>query len=62
MKLGEILTTEEELIKSGFRIENDLIKTVNVNVIGHVGNAVTLEVVGNNQFIFAGYCNTSNLG
>ena len=62
MKLEDIIKKDKDIIAAGNSIENNIIETVNINVIGHFGNCPTLEVFCSNVSPFSGYNNIANLG
>ena len=43
-------------------VKNDMIKSMDINIIGHFGNLPALEVRCLNSYPFHGYNNLSNLG
>lgn len=54
--------TRQDLEAEGYTIENNLLKSVDVNVVAHFGNCCCLEIVCENVNAIAGYNNTKNLG
>jgi len=62
MKLNDIIKTQKDIIADGNSIENNIIETVDINVIAHFGNCPCFEITGFNVGCFAGYNNTQNLG
>ena len=54
----DIVKTEEALKELGYRIENNIIEKIDVNIVGHFGNITTLEVFLKNCCLFSQY----NLG
>lgn len=62
MKLEDIIKKDKDIIADGNSIENNIIETVNINIIGHFGNCPTFEVFCSNVSAFSGYNNTANLG
>lgn len=62
MKLEDIIKKDKDIIADGNSIENNIIETVDINIIGHFGNCPTFEVFCSNVSAFSGYNNTANLG
>lgn len=54
----DIVKTEETLKELGYRIENNIIEKIDVNIVGHFGNITTLEVFLKDCCLFSQY----NLG
>ncbi len=52
-----ILKTEKEILKEGFQLKNEMIKSFDINVIGHFGNSVMLEMCLNSGLRL--FCNYS---
>lgn len=61
MRLKDIIRSEESFTENVV-IRNDIITSVDLNVIGHFGNCSSLEIYGNNIAILHGYPNTANVG
>jgi hypothetical protein len=59
---NNILKTEKELLEFGYIIENNMLKHIDMNVIGHFGNCVCLEFRCENVSPIASYNNTKNVG
>lgn len=62
MKLDDIIKTQSDIIADGNSIENNIIETVDINVIAHFGNCPCFEITCSNVWCFQGYNNTQNLG
>lgn len=62
MKLKDILKTAKEIEQMGYKIENNIIEEININIIGHFCNAVCLEIFCSNVVPLGGYNNTQNNG
>lgn len=62
MKLKEILKTKAEIEADGHEIDNNIIRGADIGVIGHFGNAVSLNVYTDNCCLIHDRNNTGNLG
>ena len=62
MKLVDIIKTKEEIIKNNHKIENNVIKKVEVDVVAHFGNCPTFEIICSNVYALSGYSHFDNLG
>lgn len=62
MKLNDIIKTQSDIMADGNSIENNIIETVDINVIAHFGNCPCFEITCSNVGAFSGYNNTQNLG
>lgn len=62
MKLKEIILTKEQIESMGYCIENNIIESVDVNIIAHFGNPTCLEIACSNVWLMSAYNNTQNLG
>lgn len=62
MKLNDIIYTEQDILGTGYTIENNIIEGCSIRVIGHFGNLVSFDVYCKNVCIYSGYNNTENLG
>ena len=62
MKLKDITYTCNDVVRTGYTIENNIIVGCSIRVIGHFGNIVSLNVYCKNVCIYSGYNNTENLG
>ena len=62
MKLKEIIKTQNDILEDGHQINNDIIRDVDINIIGHFGNLVSFDVFCDNCAIIHGYNNTKNIG
>ena len=62
MELENIIKTSEDVLKDGYSIKNNIIKEFDINIIGHFGNCVCLEICCRNVHPMSGYNNTSNIG
>lgn len=54
----DICKTQKELLEKNFSIENNILKSIEINLIAHFGNIATLEMFFENCCLFSGY----NLG
>lgn len=61
-KLSEIIKTADDIYADGNSITNNIIEAIEVCVIGHFGNAVSLDISCSNVCAFHAYNNTSNIG
>jgi len=57
-----ILKTEKQISDGGYFVENNILKSVDVNTIAHFNNLTCLELWCDNCAIMATYNNTQNLG
>ena len=62
MKLKDIIKTEKEINEMGYRIGNNFIESVDVNIIAHFGNVTCFEVMCANVCPMSTYNNIGNLG
>lgn len=62
MKLQDIIHTKAGIEEMGHTIENNIIKGVDIVVIGHFGNTVSLNVWCENCSIYHDINDTQNLG
>ena len=62
MKLKEITKTQKQLEEMGYRIENNIIKNVDINTIAHFGNVTCFEIECTNVYPMSTYNNINNLG
>lgn len=62
MKLKDIMHTKKEIEDMGHSIENNIIKGIDISVIGHFGNCVSLDVWCNNCSIYHDHNDTKTLG
>lgn len=62
MKYETALYTKAEIEEMGHGIENNIITSVDVNIIAHFGNCVCLEIACENVWPVSGYVNTKNIG
>lgn len=62
MKFKDILYTKKELESIGYSIENNIIEGADVSVIGHFGNAVSLNIYCSNCCIYHDRNDTQHLG
>lgn len=60
--LKSIIKTESELREMGYGINNNIIKYIDVNTIGHFGNSTCFEIMCDNICPMGGYNNTGNIG
>lgn len=54
----DICKTQKELLEKNFSIENNILKSIEINLIAHFGNIETLEMFFEDCCLFSGY----NLG
>lgn len=54
----DICKTQKELLEKNFSIENNILKSIEINLIAHFGNIATLEMFFEDCCLFSGY----NLG
>ena len=54
--------TLRELEKLGYRVQNEMIKKIDISLLGHFGNIVTLEILTSRGFLFSGYNMTLCVG
>lgn len=50
----DIAKTESEILERGLFVENNILKSVDINVIGHFGNITTIEMWFENCCLFSG--------
>lgn len=62
MKLDSVIRCKNDIESVGDVIENKIIETIDVNVIGHFGNAVSLEIFCKSVAPMSGHSNTQNIG
>ena len=62
MKYKEALRTKEEIEQMGHGIENNIISDIDINIIGHFGNCVSLEIACDGVYPISGYVNTKYIG
>ena len=62
MKLNDVLITKAKIEKDGHQIDNEMIGGAAINVVGHVGNAVSLNVWTGCCCLLHDWNNTDNLG
>ena len=55
MKYKEALRTKEEIEQMGHGIENNIISDIDINIIGHFGNCVSLEIACDGVYPISGY-------
>ena len=51
----DITKLEKEILDSGLFIENNIIRSIDLSIIGHFGNITTLEVICDNCCMFSQY-------
>ena len=55
--------TEQELLeKENINIQNSIIKKIDLNIVGHYGNTVSVEVQCKNCIAISGWNNTKSAG
>ena len=57
----DIIKTKQELIDRGYTIENAMLEYMDVDIIGHFGNATTFSIVTNCCCIFSSYYNMGSI-
>lgn len=62
MKLKNIIKKEADIISDGHKIQNEMIRGADISVVGHFGNAVSLNVWTGCCCLFHDHNNTENLG
>lgn len=62
MKLNDIIHNEEEVLAQGYKITNEMIHGADLSVIGHFGNAVSINVWTGCCCLLHDYNNTNNIG
>lgn len=62
MKLKDILITKAEVENDGHQIDNEMIRGAQISVIGHFGNAVSLNIFTGSCCLIHDCNNTGNLG
>ena len=62
MKIDEIIKTKDEIEHLGYGIDNNIIKSIDINTIAHFGNCTCLEIECHCVYPIAAYNNTKNLG
>ena len=54
--------TLAELERLGCRVKNEMIEKIDINLLGHFGNIVVLEIRTSGGFVFSGYNMTHCIG
>lgn len=62
MKLNDILITKAEVENDGHQIDNEMIRGAQISVVGHFGNAVSLNIFTGSCCLLHDCNNTGNLG
>lgn len=62
MKDEHPFVSEAELKKLGYTYQNEMIKKIDINIIGHFGNVVTVEILATSGFVLHGYGMTRSVG
>ena len=62
MKLTNIIHSKKEIERMGYSIENNIIKGLDISVIGHFGNIVSLDIWCPNCSVYHGMNDTKNIG
>jgi len=62
MKLNDILKKEEDILADGHVLSNEMIRDADILVIGHFGNAVSLNIWTGCCALTHDRMNTGNLG
>lgn len=55
MKFDEIIKTEQELKSSGYSVENNIIKSIDVDIIAHFGNCTCFEIICTDRHLMGVY-------
>lgn len=61
-QLKDIIKTQDRIIEKGYHIENNIIESVEVSVLGHFGNAVSFRIFCHDAIPLSLYDNTANIG
>lgn len=51
----DIVKTEKQIENSGYYVENNMVESIDLNVIAHFGNITCLEMFFTNCALFSGY-------
>lgn len=62
MKLTDIVKKKVQIESDGHEIDNNMIRGADIGVVGHFGNAVTLNVYTDNCCLLSDHNNTNNIG
>ena len=62
MKLKDVLITKAEIEDDGHKIDNEMIRGAQISVIGHFGNAVSLNIFTGSCCLVHDCNNTGNVG
>lgn len=62
MNFNEIIKTEQDLKCSGYHITNNMIKSIDVDIIAHFGNCTCFEINCTDIHLMGVYNNTKSLG
>ena len=62
MNFNEIIKTEQDLKCLGYHITNNMIKSIDVNIIAHFGNCTCFEIICTDIRLMGVYNNTKSLG
>ena len=62
MELKQAFVTENQIISPNHLIRNEMIQSIDVEIIGHFGNICCLRIRGTDHVLMNGYNNTVNLG
>ena len=62
MKLNDIIHTEKEVLAHGYEITNEMIHGADLSVIGHFGNAVSINVWTGCCCLLSDHNNTDSIG
>ena len=62
MKYEDTIITKKEIEEKGYTIENDIIKNIDIEILGHFGNVCSMNIYSSCCILLSGYNNTGNLG
>lgn len=62
MELKDIIKRQKDIEEIGYKIENNTIEDVNIDIIAHFGNVACFVIGCSNVFPMSSYNNTGNLG
>ena len=62
MNFNEAIKTEQDLKSSGYYIANNMIKSIDIDIITHFGNCSCFEIICADRHLMGTYNNTKSLG
>lgn len=62
MNSNEIIKTEQDLKCLGYHIINNIIKSIDIDIIAHFGNCSCFEIICADRHLMGTYNNTKSLG